>query len=268
VGDAGHMINVNLEGLAKPVTKLIECVSRGAGILYEPTRIRREARAVADAELISKRAGLDSVQLDARIADRIAFNETRRQRNIDAIVGEAARQLPQSVSDAPVDEDWTARFFADCADVGDSEAQRIWSKVLAGEVERPGRFSLRTLSILRELRRIDALLFRECCALAWEDVGTYFVPKLYGTISNSNDCMIKHGLTYSALLMLSDSGLLIWDTTAGIGRDPGSTATWKYGAHQYIVQWPKTSFEHATRDVPVLVFSSAGAELIEITDRP
>ena len=45
----------NLTGLEKPLTKLIEVVSKGIGVLYEPTRINNEAIAQAEAlEIKSK----------------------------------------------------------------------------------------------------------------------------------------------------------------------------------------------------------------------
>jgi hypothetical protein len=49
---------INLKGigeLAKPMEKMIEKVSAAVGVLYEPTRIRKEAKAKADAREIEVR---------------------------------------------------------------------------------------------------------------------------------------------------------------------------------------------------------------------
>ena len=39
---------INLDALSKPITALIDAVSRGIGTLYEPTRIQRNAKAKAE----------------------------------------------------------------------------------------------------------------------------------------------------------------------------------------------------------------------------
>ncbi len=88
-------------------------------------------------------------QLDfgAAITQRIQFQEEKRQSNIVAVIGQAAQELgDREVQDHEVDHDWTARFFNDVQDVSSEEMQQLWAKILAGEVERPGSTSLRTMS--------------------------------------------------------------------------------------------------------------------------
>lgn len=51
------LIDLSLSGLSEPGTKLIEKISDAIGVLYEPTRIRKKAKAEAEAkrtELISR----------------------------------------------------------------------------------------------------------------------------------------------------------------------------------------------------------------------
>ena len=87
------------------------------------------------------------------------FQSEKRMANMQSIVGQAIEQMPEQVPDTPVDHDWTARFFDNAKDVSDEEMQKLWAKLLAGEVERPGSVSLRTLSILREMTQKEAELF-------------------------------------------------------------------------------------------------------------
>jgi len=68
------------------------------------------------------------------------------------------------VSDEKVDPDWTVQFFNACQDVSNEEMQSLWSKILAGEVARPRAYSLRTLDVVRKLRRSDAEMFTAFCA--------------------------------------------------------------------------------------------------------
>ena len=87
------------------------------------------------------------------------FQSEKRMANMQSIVGQAIEQMPEQVPDTPVNHDWTARFFDNAKDVSDEEMQKLWAKLLAGEVERPGSVSLRTLDILRNMTQKEAELF-------------------------------------------------------------------------------------------------------------
>lgn len=77
------------------------------------------------------------------------FQEQKRHLNIESVVGQTAfERRGKEVSDHEPDHDWNARFFSELQDVSSQDIQLLWSKVLAGEVERPGSTSVRTLSIL------------------------------------------------------------------------------------------------------------------------
>ena len=54
-------------------------------------------------------------------------------------------------------------------DVTSEHMQRIWAKILAGEVETPGRTSLRTLSILKNMTQQDARSFEEVSRFVFGD---------------------------------------------------------------------------------------------------
>ena len=47
---------INLGDLGKPIDTLIHKISDATGVLYEPTRIRRKAKAKSDAAIISAKA--------------------------------------------------------------------------------------------------------------------------------------------------------------------------------------------------------------------
>lgn len=164
---------IDVGKLSKPLTKLIESVSGAVGAVYEPTRIRRKAKAEADAMLIFADT---EIEVAKRAARRLAIQEVRRQENIETIVDSAAKLLPETVSEEPVDPDWMSRFFADAADVSDEHLQKIWAKLLAQEVAEPNACSRRTLSILKEMNREDAQRFERLCGLVWYRENHGFVP--------------------------------------------------------------------------------------------
>jgi hypothetical protein len=130
---------INLGDLGAPLSKLIETVGSAVGVLYEPTRIVKRAKAEVIASKIKAEGDIELQQLAARAEERLNHVELRRQKNIEAIVSEAAKALPESVSEEKVDEDWTAFFFFEnCKDVSNEEMQLLWAKVLAGKVAQPG----------------------------------------------------------------------------------------------------------------------------------
>ena len=100
------------------------------------------------------------VNVNSEIQARLSFQEEKRQRNIESIARGTAEELGEKeVQDYEVDHDWVARFFADAQDVSSEQMQQMWSKILAGEVETPGRTSLKTLGILKNMTQKDAELF-------------------------------------------------------------------------------------------------------------
>ncbi len=159
----GSLITVNIDG--KPLEKLIEVVSNGIGTLYRPRKIRKEADAQAYAikvlENAKALAGSDARLIDAettaRIGQRLAGQEIRRQNNIDSVVEAASVEMKgKKVSEEPVGDDWATRFFGYVQDVSEEDMQTIWAKILAQEIEKPNSFSIRLLNLMSLLSRKEA----------------------------------------------------------------------------------------------------------------
>ena len=108
------------------------------------------------------------ISIDEVIRQKTQFQEVRRLSNTMAVVETAQRIVGDTqVPDQEPDHDWVARFFNHIQDVSSEDTQLLWARVLAGEVERPGTTSLRTLDILRNLDRktaesFGATLLYEC----------------------------------------------------------------------------------------------------------
>nr|WP_277988817.1 DUF2806 domain-containing protein [Ramlibacter ginsenosidimutans] len=195
------------------------------GAWYRPTGIRREAAAQADATRLLGRAELDVEKarlveiaalqaeverqkllpspntLQERAALRLQLQEVRKQANLEAIAESAASQMPETASSEPVDEDWKTRFFKFAEDVSSADMQEIWGKVLAGEVARPGSYSLRALDVLRALSRTEAEAFQRfrylCMDQGW-------VIKLARPEDHK-----EFGMSMHDLLALREAGLVV-----------------------------------------------------------
>lgn len=245
-------INVNVNVSVPFLEKLLDYTASGigsvAGSMMAPWKARQEVKAnkimalgegqvreiqaegeaqalqmITDAQAEAKRvyelpAGEQPSEpsMAEVVERRVLYQEEKRQRNIQEVLQKAADGATGTeVPDHEPDHDWTARFFNSVQDVSSEEMQTLWAKILAGEVERPGSTSTRTLSILRDLDQSTANLFRTLCSLA----STIFLPD--GSILDSrvislggnaaNNALKRFSLSFGRLNTLNEHGLVISD---------------------------------------------------------
>ena len=180
-------------------------------------QIVAEATADAREKLLSPYTSVQGqISVGEKVAQRIQFQEEKRQANILSVLDRTAEEVGEgTVPNQEPDHDWTARFFNDVQDVSSEEMQTLWAKVLAGEVQRPGGTSLRTLSILRNLDKATAALFQRFCSacVVLQPGERVFldarVPSLGGR--PGANVLQKYGLSYGQLNVLNEHGLIIPD---------------------------------------------------------
>ena len=199
------------------------------------------------------------IDIAETVAQRIRFQEEKRQRNIGAVVGQAAAGLEgKEVQDHEPDHDWTARFFNEVQDVSSEEMQVLWARILAGEVERPGSTSIRTLSILKDMARRDAELFTRFCGFCW-DIGI-IMPLIY---DHQADIYTRNGITFVAMGHLEALGLVKAVDFGSIER----TIQQKSGVAHYYGRSQLLIFPNeygGSLDVGQAVLTQAGLEMAPI----
>lgn len=205
-------INVDLKEASKAVKKFVDSVSRGLGILYEPYRIKKLASALTEASAIIETADEATKALFHRTLTRQSLQEMGYQKNIEAITQSAMKALPGDVNDEPVDDDWLTYFFEKCKTVSDENMQMIWSRILAGEVSKPGSYSLRTLNLIRLLDKQEAEIFTNFCGyvcsnkdghhrmLITDAAESYL--KVKGFHGGHTTCLMEAGLINDGFFML------------------------------------------------------------------
>ena len=186
-----------------------------------------EAESHADTTEILRSYGIFPRELDAPfeyditigqdIEQRLKLQEDKRQRNIGSVTFRASEILSdvRDVPDQEPDHDWTARFFNEVQDVSSERMQELWAKVLAGQVERPGSTSVKTLDILRNLDHKTAKLFERLCSVS---VSMVVQPRKIldcrilslGKNAGSNS-LENYGLSFGSLNGLNEHGLVISD---------------------------------------------------------
>jgi Protein of unknown function (DUF2806) len=233
-------------------------------IKRETAKIEAQTKAFEIVEsAIAKSAG-EQAGLDTETVDR-AFNvlvrkEYRKQTNREAVVVEAVRELklerPDDIQEpdpiVPPDEDWLNVFERFAEDASSERMQGLWGRVLAGEIRKPGKFSLRTLRFLSEFSQSDAVLFAEICEFAIGPVilRTLAVPEATRDIS--------------PLLQLEAAGLI----TGASGLGLTSTIPIDMHGHGFIYEGnlalvlkgePSTSIP-----LPIIALTQLGAEVMSL----
>lgn len=203
--------------------------------------------------------------MEQRVISRVAYQETKRQANIENIAGQAAEELSRidSVASEKPGSDWTARFFRIAEDINTEHMQLLWGKVLAGEIKKPGSYSLRTLDLLRNITQEEAELFVKVARLAI-DTGqnSAFVPNF-----NSGEYLKeKYGLRFEHLLLLRELGLLFSNDVGYTLTEQNHdyTATFTNGSTCILVDWPKGT---PSNELTGTRFTKFGSELLKLVDK-
>ena len=232
-------------------------------------------------------AGGGEVTIGDQIRQRLNFQEEKRHHNIAQVVQGATAELAdvEDVPDEEPDHDWTARFFDEVKDVSSEEMQTLWSKVLAGEVERPGSTSIRTLEVLRNLDRSTALLFQRLCAfsmsLTLPEGGKVTEARAPFPVEYADGNPLKrYGVDYSALQVLNEYGLLtaeynswreyvLWFPPGSTARDDRVYVPFRY-QNQFWILCPSPSdavnITPKTLRIHGAALTTSGMELLQIVD--
>ncbi|HHK4129852.1 TPA: DUF2806 domain-containing protein [Enterobacter roggenkampii] len=195
------LIDLSLSGLSKPGAKLIEKISDAIGVLYEPTKIRKLAKAEADAnrtKLISK---LELDGIEKRAVERFLKKESKRQGNVESISIQAAMNLNENDKISDINEDWVDAFFKECEDINDKEMQTLWARILSEEAKSKGSFSKRTLKLLSTLSKEEANLITYFGKFVWQ--ASTLTPIL---LSDNNG--VTDGISFTQLSTLDSLGVI------------------------------------------------------------
>lgn len=257
----------------KPLEKLFDVISKGIGTIYRPRSIKKEAEAeVYRIEIIERAkvaAKLESLEKEfdfyERIEERITHKEIRRQNNIDNISYIAAEQLSQeqTVSDEPVDEDWATRFFNIAEDVSDEEMQKLWGRILAGEVKQPKSFSLRTLELVKNLSKLEAETFSKVANFTLKTGDEHYIFK-----GKTEDILSrKFNVQFDDIALLKEIGLIQTGEFTALEFSGKHTGDQVIFTSSNLIIVAKIKANTQTFSMPVFIFTIAGNELIKLINK-
>ncbi|MEW6351934.1 MAG: DUF2806 domain-containing protein [Thermodesulfobacteriota bacterium] len=195
---------VNLGDLSKPADTLIRKLFAVVGLLYKPYHVKRMAKAETAAALIRAQGEIEVTDLQRRAAHRWFEEESKKQVNMEQITRDALPLVTDNANPEAIEDDWITYFFDKCRIVSDTEMQSLWSRILAGEANAPGSYSRRTVNLVSELDKSEALLFTQLCGYAWA-----FPGEVVPIVLDFHDAIYaKNGIDFGLISELESIGLI------------------------------------------------------------
>lgn len=105
--------------------------------------------------------GISSERVLVRLNEEEDLREKERLLKIGAHASENVRGRANPIN--TVDAGWRAKFVANARRIDDEAMQAFWGKLLAEEINQPGRFALQTIDILANMSAEDARSFEGLC---------------------------------------------------------------------------------------------------------
>ena len=198
---------INIGELSRPATVLVEKISDAVGGIFKPYQLVRVAKAEAQADRVRAEGQIEISDLHRRAFHRFLNEEALKQRNIEDITRKALPLLNPDSEPNEIENDWIVNFFDRCRLISDNDMQKLWSRVLAGEANSPGRYSKRTLSFLTALDKREADMFTRLCGFVWI-IGPPVPLVLTRYDSGQREIYEKQGISERLLKDLETIGLI------------------------------------------------------------
>jgi len=214
--------------------------------------------------------------IEDRSTKRERLANLRKQKNIETIMEKTFSYCASKSIDKRTDLDWFNRYITLAEDVSNKTMQDLWAKILAGELYRPGSYSLKALKVFRDLSIVDAKLLATACSLAVKDQskkniriisGAYQQPGLFNFFNKDRQKHINlshFGLNYADILSLADNHLLYQQESESNMMASGDTLNFNYNGLPLTLNGKKPNIA-----LQFYKFTPIGTELAHlITDKP
>ena len=270
------------DAAAAVCNNIINSVAGAIGITYDDLIIVARARRQATAKGLLTTAGTDAKvhriatlaqieseadvaaalqreQLEERAQRRLLSGATRHQDNIEAIAVEALDRVIERSGEGKVVQpaqepsaDWMAEFIDMCKNASDAKMRTLWGRVLAGEAQQPGSFSIRSLLSLRTLLADEAEQFGLAVNLC---LNRHVIFR-----GNDSTAAVPFGVSYGNFLVLSAAGLLAPAADAGLTLgNAGEVVVIHY--EPYLLVFKRSAYPFVPMHFPIWSLSAVGREL-------
>lgn len=219
IGKAIRPLLRRLPNAKRAIDKLTSGItSSGAQALASRLNRYRTENLIQEAQQVADATGLPLPE----IIDRLV-----RQRRIDELTMEALKRVSESADaqgEAQNAEDtteagkqgtadrWFHAFYAEAGAVDEEDVREAFVRILAGEMQTPSSFSLRTLRVMGAVSRKTAQRFRRAASVSMrltpdgKHIMDARVPAIGGTLGQN--CLQNDGLSYDVLTDLTENGFV------------------------------------------------------------
>ena len=199
--------------------------------MLEGVAMEKRVETQARVKIISTGADQIAAQMKvdpeyARVAVRKYGQKiVREQFNLDKVSEVAALEINKPMADCveneadvkeaePIDDDWLNAFEKEASQKSTDEMQRLFGRILAGEIRKPSSFSIKTLKAMGQIDQATANLFRRLCSLSVSlKVQSHIIQATVLSLGGNagSNALQKFGLSFDQLNRLHEYGLIISD---------------------------------------------------------
>lgn len=268
------MYDVSVDKLSAGGKVLMEVASR-AGRLYNDVSPAILAWSETKARLIKAQGEgeIQKIEMEQKIRDagmRVIAKEMRADENVKSAISLAAESISDNVPKENIKDlnvDWMTSWMESAGRVSEKKIQSLWAGILAGKAQNPNSFSLKTLSILRDMDKDSADKFMDICHFVTDTI----LP------TDLADCLIydhshpvykNQNISFTLLNEVESLGLVVRPTLSYYQTIPhfaDPEAIFPYRG-EYIMVIPKLGEPHKDRqlDLGKVCLTTAGEELFSL----
>ena len=255
--------------------------------------IAAEIRAVTNARIqsinetgnqIAKQINIDeeySKVAQKKHADKIV----REQVNLDKISRHAIKEVEKKNSESKSGEnitevpdinlDWLNIFETEASKKSTEEMQLLFGKILAGEINQPSSFSLKTVKLISQIDSNTAQLFVNLCSICSSlrsHGGLYDSRAIALGEDAGNNALRNYGLGFDQLIVLQEYGLIIADMNSwrdyqySITQANEIGTTFEFMNEKWELKPDDESKQRAELKLYGVALTRAGMELLKIID--
>lgn len=203
--DVNMDINYLVEFATQSATFLQPAISTIVGALLSTLFVRNNT---STSEFEKIKAGKFEEAIDLLLkSGKMSYCEYFKCHNFLKIAKRIDRENVNADYFNEFDFDWFVRFFDSVGNISNEKMQDLWSKVLAGEINNQGSFSLRTLETLRNMTQREATLFESMSHLVLtEKNGLKFILCMSDDLGK--DINEQYGFFKKEFVLLEECGIL------------------------------------------------------------
>ncbi len=165
---------------------------------------------------VARTSGLPEPVVARAFAEREAIDELLASA-LEVVANQDDGGAVSSGASDSTTHDWFDVYKREATDRSEGDLREAFARILAGEIQRPGTFSIHTIRVLGMLDQGTARLFRKAVSasvmLVMPSIGGQIVSVLDARIPSlgkplGSNSMERHGLDYRVLTNLTEAGLL------------------------------------------------------------